>query len=72
MMSWLRKHFGPLVVTAAADRIGRQVGDAVKDNRQRYTRRGGILLPTSGVIAGTAANRATAEPKPHTFFGKKI
>ena len=72
MMSWMREHFGQLVVTAAADRIGRQVGDTVQDDRQRYTRRGGILLPTPGIIAGTAANPATAEPKPHTFFGKKI
>lgn len=76
MMEWLREQFGALVVTAVADRLADEVGGAVQNSHQSYTRRGGIILPSPGIITGVGAAGATApalaQSSPHTFFGKKI
>lgn len=75
IMEWLRFRFGDRVVTRAADRMAQEVGQAVQDSRQGYSRRGGILLPRSGLIPAATvpiANPAIAQARPHTFFGKKI
>lgn len=78
MMEWLREQFGALVVTAVANRLADEVGGAVQNSNQSYTRRGGIILPTPGIVTGTGASAAAAaapavaQSRPHTFFGKKI
>ena len=72
LMSWLRERFGDRVVTRAADRMADEVGSTIQASQQRYSRRGGLLLPTAGIVAATAANPAVSSARPHTFFGVKI
>jgi len=72
LMDWLRERFGDRVVTKAADRMADEVGSAIRSSDQKYSRRGGLLLPTGGIIAATAVNPAVATARSHTFFGVKI
>ncbi|WP_108610770.1 nucleotidyltransferase [Aminobacter sp. MSH1] len=76
MMDWLRGNFGDRVVTRAADNIAGQVGSAIQKSQQLYSKKGGVLFPTPGIITGVAAaalaSPAVAAARPHTFFGKKI
>lgn len=75
MMDWLRSRFGDGVVTKAAVRVAQDVGAAIQDSRQQYSRKGSLLFPAPGIVTGTAAtlaNPAVAAARPHTFFGKKI
>jgi hypothetical protein len=72
---WLRHRFGDRVVTKAADRMARDIGETIQNAKQRYTRTGGIFIPTKGVgFSGAVApvlNPAVAA-RAHTFFGRKI
>ncbi|ESX00683.1 hypothetical protein X769_22570 [Mesorhizobium sp. LSJC268A00] len=74
MMDWLRLRFGDGVVTKAAVQVATEVGKTIQGSQQQYSRTGGILFPTPGIItgAGLLANPAVAAARPHTFFGKKI
>jgi hypothetical protein len=72
LMDWLRDGFGDRVVTKAADRMADEVGSTIQSAEQKYSRRGGILLPTAGIVAATAVNPAVAAARSHTFFGVKI
>lgn len=71
LMEWLRDQFGDRVVTAAADRMADEIGGGVQAAEQRYTRKGGLLLPTAGVTAAVASP-AIASAKPHHFYGTLI
>lgn len=71
LMEWLRFRFGDRVVTKAADRMANEVGAAVQSSDQRYTRRGGLLLPTAGVVAATASP-AIVRAQTHSFYGVPI
>jgi hypothetical protein len=71
LMDWLRISFGDRMVTSAADRMANDVGAGVQSAEQRYTRKGGLLLPSAGIVAATAAP-AIAQARPHTFYGIKI
>jgi hypothetical protein len=71
LMDWLRISFGDRMVTSAADRMANDVGAGVQSAEQRYTRKGGLLLPSAGIVAATAAP-AIAHARPHTFYGIKI
>ena len=51
VMDWLRNRFGDRVVTKAADRMADEIGAGVQSADQRYTRKGGLLLPTAGIVA---------------------
>jgi hypothetical protein len=73
MLDDLRENFGDRVVTGAADRIANELGETIKQSRQLYTRRGGVLLPkTAAIVAAPIVNPAVATAKPHNFFGRKI
>jgi hypothetical protein len=72
LMDWLRDGFGDRVVTKAADRMADEVGSTIQSAEQKYSRRGGILLPTAGIVAATAVNPAVTAARSHTFFGVKI
>lgn len=73
MMDELRENFGDRVVTRAADQIATEVGGGIQQSRQLYSRRGGVLWPSSvATAASSVANPAVAVAKPHTFFGRKI
>jgi hypothetical protein len=70
---WLRKHFGDRVVTKAADRMARNIGETIQNAGQRYTRTGGLFIPTKGVgVAAVAVLNPAVTARAHTFFGKKI
>jgi hypothetical protein len=70
---WLRKHFGDRVVTKAADRMARNIGETIQNAGQRYTRTGGLFIPTKGVgVAAAATLNPVGTARAHTFFGKKI
>ena len=75
IMEWLRFRFGDRVVTRAADRMAQEVGQAVQDSRQGYSRRGGILLPRSGLIPAATvqiANPAIAQARPTRFSARRF
>ncbi len=74
LMEWLRETFGKHVVTQAADRMARDIGAGVQASGHSYGRRGGLLLPTSGLVTGvTAVSRpGLVSARPHTFFGQRI
>lgn len=72
MMEELRENFGDRVVTRAADQIAAEVGAGIQQARQRYTRRGGLILPTSVAAATSVLNPTVTSARPHTFFGRKI
>lgn len=72
MMDTLRENFGDRVVTKAADQIATEIGGGIQQSRQIYTRRGGVLLPSSAAVAAPIINPATTHARPHTFFGRKI
>jgi hypothetical protein len=72
LMDWLRERFGDRVVTKAADRMADEVGSAIQSSEQKYSRRGGLLLPTAGIVAATAVNPAVSTARAHTFFGVTI
>ena len=71
MMDDLRESFGDRVVTRAADQIAADVGLSIQQSRQRYTRRGGLIVPAAGIAPGVASP-AIATARPHTFYGRKI
>lgn len=74
LMEWLRETFGKHVVTQAADRMAQDIGAKVQAGDHQYSRRGGLLLPSSGVVTGVAAvaRPGLVTAKPHTFFGTRI
>jgi hypothetical protein len=74
LMEWLRETFGKHVVTQAADRMAQAIGATVQSGDHKYSRRGGLLLPTSGVVTGVAAGArpGLVSAKSHTFFGTRI
>ncbi|RUV80612.1 nucleotidyltransferase, partial [Mesorhizobium sp. M1A.F.Ca.IN.020.32.1.1] len=77
MMEWLRGNFGDRVVTRATENIAAEVGDAIQNSQQLYTRRGGLIIPKPAIITGSVTAATVTAPtvaaaKPHTFFGKKI
>jgi hypothetical protein len=72
LMDWLRERFGDRVVTKAAGRMAEEIGSAIRSSEQKYSRRGGLLLPTAGIVAATAVNPAVSTARSHTFFGIKI
>ncbi|MCP1850288.1 MULTISPECIES: hypothetical protein [unclassified Bradyrhizobium] len=72
MMDVLRGNFGDRVVTRAADQIATEVGGGIQQSRQLYTRRGGVLLPTTAAVVTPTVNPAVAAARLHTFFGGKI
>ena len=74
LMEWLRETFGKHVVTQAADRMARHLGEAIQAGDHHYGRRGSLLLPSSGVVTGVAAvtRPGLVAARPHTFFGKRI
>jgi hypothetical protein len=73
MMDELRENFGDRVVTRAADQIATEVGGSIRQSRQLYSRRGGVLLPSAAIAAASPiVNPAVSMAKPHTFFGSKI
>lgn len=69
---WLRRMFGERVVTAAADRLADELGDAVREASHSYTTKGGIILPAVAGIAAPAVARAATAPVKHSFYGKKM
>lgn len=71
LMEWLRSGFGDRVVTKAADRMADEIGNSVQAAEQRYTRKGGLLLPTTGAVAA-AVSPAIVSAKPHSFYGIPI
>lgn len=71
LMDWLRSRFGDRVVTKAADRMANEIGAGVQSADQRYTRKGGLLLPTAGIVA-VAASPSIARAQPHSFYGVRI
>ena len=71
LMGWLRECFGARVVTKAADRIAREVGDTVQAATHGYNRKGGLYLPAAASVAAVAAP-AIVRASPHTFYGLKI
>ena len=71
LMEWLRGRFGDRVVTKAADRMANEIGSGVQAAEQRYTRKGGLLLPTAGAVAA-AASPAIVSARPHSFYGIPI
>jgi hypothetical protein len=71
LMEWLRERFGDRVVTKAADRMANAIGTGVQSSEQRYTRKGGLLLPSAGIVAASA-NAAIAKARSHSFFGVRI
>jgi hypothetical protein len=74
LMEWLRANFGSHVVTAAADRMADDIGATVQAGDHRYGRRGGLLLPSSGLVTGVAAvsRPGLVAARTHTFFGVQI
>jgi hypothetical protein len=72
MMCTLRENFGDRVVTRAAEEIATEIGRGIRQSRQLYTRRGGILLPSAVTVAAPIVNPAVPAVRPHTFFGRKI
>lgn len=71
LMDWLRNRFGDRVVTKAADRMADEIGSGVQSADQRYTRKGGLLLPTAGIVAATASP-SILRAQPHSFYGYRI
>tara|TARA_R110001606_G_scaffold8258_7_gene36185 strand:+ start:2453 stop:3697 length:1245 start_codon:yes stop_codon:yes gene_type:complete len=71
LMEWLRDRFGDRVVTSAADRMADEIGAGVQSADQRYTRKGGLLLPTAGIVAATASP-SIVKAQPHSFYGNRI
>jgi hypothetical protein len=71
LMDWLRNRFGDRVVTKAADRMADKIGSGVQSADQRYTRKGGLLLPTAGIVAATASP-GILKAQPHSFYGYRI
>lgn len=71
LMDWLRNRFGDRVVTKAADRMAEEIGAGVQSAEQRYTRRGGLLLPSAGVVAAVASP-SIVQARPHSFYGTRI
>ena len=71
LIEWLRGRFGDRVVTKAADRMANEIGSGVQAAEQRYTRKGGLLLPTAGTVAA-AASPAIVSARPHSFYGIPI
>lgn len=69
LMTWLRDGFGDRVVTKAADRMADAVGSGVQTAQQRYSRTGGLLLPSAGLAA---ASPHIARAQPHSFFGIRV
>lgn len=69
---WLRSMFGDRVVTAAADRMADEFGNAVRESSHSYTTKGGIILPAAAGIAAPALARAATPAVKHTFYGKKM
>lgn len=69
LMTWLRDGFGDRVVTKAADRMADAVGNGVQTAQQRYSRTGGLILPSAGLAA---ASPHIARAQPHSFFGIRI
>jgi hypothetical protein len=49
-----------------------EVGSTIQATEQKYSRRGGLLLPTAGIVAATAINPAVSAAQSHTFYGVKI
>jgi hypothetical protein len=74
LMEWLRETFGKHVVTQAADRMARDIGAGVQAADHQYSRRGGLLMPSSGIATGVAAiaRPGLVSAKSHTFFGQRI
>lgn len=71
LMDWLRNRFGDRVVTKAADRMADEIGAGVQSADQRYTRKGGLLLPTAGIVPATASS-SIVKAQPHSFYGYRI
>lgn len=71
VMDWLRNRFGDRVVTKAADRMADEIGAGVQSADQRYTRKGGLLLPTAGIVAANASP-SIVKAQPHSFYGCRI
>ncbi len=72
---WLRDRFGNRVVTAAADRMARDIGSAIQGAQQSYTRTGKLLVPAAGRVLSAAAAplvNPSASARAHTFYGRKI
>lgn len=69
LMTWLRDGFGDRVVTKAADRMADAVGNGVQTAQQRYSRTGGLILPSAGLAA---ASPHIARAQPHSFFGIRV
>lgn len=69
---WLRDIFGERVVTAAADRIADELGNAVREASHTYTTKGGIILPAIAGIAAPTLARASTPPVRHNFYGNKM
>jgi hypothetical protein len=71
LMDWLRNRFGDRAVTKAADRMANEIGAGVQSADQRYTRKGGLLLPTAGIVPATASP-SIVKAQPHSFYGYRI
>lgn len=71
LQDWLREMFGDRVVTQAVDRMAREVQVAAAVGSQRYTRRGGILVPVAGAAPVTSAYTSPVQASSHTFFGDR-
>lgn len=69
---WLRNMFGERVVTAAADRLADELGNAVREASHSYSTKGGIILPATAGIAAPTFARASTPPTKHNFYGKKM
>lgn len=69
---WLRNMFGDRVVTAAADRLADELGNAVREASHSYTAKGGIILPAAVGVAAPAVARAATPAVKHNFYGRKM
>jgi hypothetical protein len=71
LRDWLRTQFGDRVVTKAADRFADDIGTAVRNSTQVYTKTGGVLLPKPALVGGAALSTVASSvaAAPHTFYG---
>lgn len=72
LQDWLRDMFGDRVVTKAVDMMARDAQAAAAVGTQRYTKRGGILVPASAGAPIATAYTSPVRASPHTYFGDRI
>lgn len=71
LQDWLREAFGDRVVTRAVDNMVAGTRRVTEYGGQRYTKRGGLMMPAV-TSAALTAHASPVRASPHTYYGDRF